>query len=57
MKLILSKGVKYVSSEESAGEDDKTYRRPFTWIKKKYLDNWIGYTTILCQARQTNVPE
>ena len=37
IKLILSKGIEYVSSEESGDEGDKTlYRRPFTWMKKKY---------------------
>ena len=54
-KLILSKGVEYVSSEESGDDDDKTlYRRPFTWIKKKslrHLDR-LHYNSLSTKGKQ-----
>ena len=33
---MLSKGLDYVSSEESGDDDHKIYRRPLPWLKSKY---------------------
>ena len=58
VKLILSKGVEYVSSEESGDDDDKTlYRHPFTWMKRKYhkslrqLDR-LHYSSLSTKGKQ-----
>lgn len=33
---MLSKGLDYVSSEDSGDDDQKIYRRPLPWLKNKY---------------------
>ena len=57
IKFVLSKGLEYVSSEESGDDDKILYRRPLMWLKKKYhkslrhLDN-IHYNSLSGKGKQ-----